>query len=252
MDEDVSISQWARWIESSERIAVLSGAGISVPSGIPDFRSDQGIYQNAENRNVFDVEAFLENPAPYYAFARWFYPKVRAAAPNAAHRALAEWERCGHDVCIATQNVDDLHQRAGSSRVYPVHGSMLTSVCRRCGNRMETVKLDAAIRQGEIPRCNCGGVLKPEITFFGEALPQDAWMESARAMQQADLVLVVGSSLTVYPAASLPEYRPPDSRLVIINRDETPLDCEADLVFHGDMIPVFDALQKLLTTRCRT
>ncbi len=243
MEDDVSISQLARWIEASERLAVLSGAGISVPSGIPDFRSDQGVYQNAENRNVFDLEAFLEDPSPYYAFARWFYPRVRAAAPNAAHRALADWERCGHEVRIATQNVDDLHQRAGSSSVYPVHGSMRTSSCRRCGRKVDTAELEAAILEGAIPRCGCGGVFKPEITFFGEGLPQEAWLFAARAMQQAELVLVVGSSLTVYPAASLPEYRPDGSRLVIINREETPLDSEADLVIHGDMIPVFEALQ---------
>jgi NAD-dependent deacetylase len=256
------IAQVAKWVLAADHIAVLTGAGISTASGIPDFRSAAGIYATRASENIFDIELFRRDPAPFYTFAAWFYPVITNAQPNAAHNVLADWERGGKQIEIATQNVDDLHQRAGSQRVYPVHGSWLTSRCEKCSKDWKTSdvvfpgigksrgrfskprKIPAEIfpldfargRQAlEIPRCECGGVLKPDITFFGEDLPGTAWGCALAAMQNASLILVLGTSLTVFPAASLPDYRRWDARLVIINRDPTPLDSTAHAVLRGDL-----------------
>ncbi len=233
-----NVEQLSKWVRGANLIAVLTGAGISTASGIPDFRSASGIYSDERNVNVFDLDAFNRDPSIYYNFARAFYPQVRDAQPNAAHRALAAW---GNAVVI-TQNVDDYHQRAGSDPVYTVHGNHIYSTCRSCGRQVETAALYPVIEAGEIPHCACGGVYKPNITFFGEMLPEYDWQESVKAMSKADLVLVLGTSLQVYPAAGLPGYRPWNARLAIINRDPTPLDSEAQLVIHGDICDVMAAV----------
>jgi NAD-dependent deacetylase len=240
-----SIQQLAEWVASAESIVALTGAGISTASGIPDFRSASGIYSDDHNVNVFDLDAFRRDPSIFYTFAREFYPQVRDAQPNAAHCALADWQRQGKDVTVITQNVDDYHQRAGSDPVYTVHGNYIYSSCQSCGARTESELLFTAIEKGDIPHCDCGGIFKPDITFFGEMLPEVDWNASVRAMQRADLVLVLGSSLTVYPAAGLPDYRPRASRLVIINHDPTPLDHEAHLVFHNDLCAVMTAVSEM-------
>ena len=219
-------------------MVALTGAGISTGSGIPDFRSASGIYSNDRNINVFDLDAFHRDPSIFYTFAREFYPQVRNAQPNAAHRALAAM----NNLTVVTQNVDDYHQRAGSAPVYTVHGNHIHSTCLSCGGQIETEILFPIIGNGDIPHCVCGGIYKPNITFFGEMLPDYDWMESVWAMSEADLVLVLGTSLAVYPAASLPGYRPWNARLVIINRDPTPLDGEAQLVIHDDLCDVMESV----------
>lgn len=229
-------------IDQAQSIAVLTGAGISTASGIPDFRSAGGLYADKSKVNVFDMDAFIENPLIFYNFAKEFYPKVRDASPNAAHAKLAQWGREGKRITVITQNVDDYHQRAGSDPVYTVHGSFITSTCRSCGKHTETEKLLPSIQAGEIPRCECGGVFKPGITFFGEMLPEYDWTSSIRAISKTDLLLVIGTSLTVFPAARLPDYRTANTPLVIINRDPTPLDSRATLIFRGDICEVMRAL----------
>ena len=229
-------------VERARSIAVLTGAGISTASGIPDFRSAGGLYADKRNVNVFDMDAFRRDPSIFYNFAREFYPKVRDASPNAAHHKLAAWGRSGEKVSVITQNVDDYHQRAGSNPVYTVHGSFITSTCCSCGERTETEKLFPSIQQGEIPHCRCGGIFKPDITFFGEMLPEYDWNASAKAISESDLLLVIGTSLTVYPAARLPDYKHMNTPMVIINRDPTPLDDKASLVFHEDICEVMEAL----------
>ncbi len=235
------IKAFADLVSSSGIIAVLTGAGISTASGIPDFRSADGIYSR-RSANVFDIGEFHRNPSGFYDFAREFYPMVKKAAPNEAHRALAKWEKQGKDIRIATQNIDDLHQRAGSSRVYPVHGTVLTSTCPGCGRTCLTAELEPKVMAGHLPTCACGGVFKPDIVFFGEMLPESAWNHSVQAMAEADLVLILGTSLAVYPAAALPDSRRTDARVVVVNRDPTPLDRFADLVFHDDLTTVFERL----------
>ncbi len=232
------VERLSELIRGARSIVALTGAGISTASGIPDFRSASGIYSDERNVNVFDLAAFNRDPSIFYDFARAFYPQVLAAAPNAAHRALAALD----NVVVVTQNVDDFHQRAGSDPVYTVHGNHIHSTCQSCGGRIETEKLVPIIERGDIPHCVCGGVYKPNITFFGEMPPEYDWTESVKAMSAADLVLVLGTSLAVYPAASLPGYRPWNARLVIINRDPTPLDSEAQLVIHGDLREVMEGL----------
>ncbi len=241
-----SIHQLAEWVESADRIVALTGAGISTGSGIPDFRSASGIYSNSQNVNVFDMNAFIRNPSIFYAFARKFYPQVRDAQPNAAHCALAEWQHRGKDVIVVTQNVDDYHQRAGSSPVYTVHGNHIHSSCLKCGDQIETATLYPLIDQGEIPRCICGGVYKPDITFFGEMLPEYDWNASVDAISRCDLLLVLGSSLVVYPASGLPGYRPWNARMAIINHDPTPLDSEAQLVIHDDLCAIMESVSEML------
>ena len=239
---NTSVRQLEDLLRQTGSIAVLTGAGISTASGIPDFRSAAGIYSDERNVNVFDLPAFRRDPSIFYRFARRFYPQVRDAQPNAAHRALAEWQRRGLDLTVITQNVDDYHQRAGSNPVHTVHGNFILSTCCRCGAKTETETLLPLIERGDIPHCACGGVYKPDITFFGEMLPEADWNASVDAIRRSSLVLVLGTSLTVYPAASLPEYRPAHSRLVIVNRDPTPLDDAAHLVIHDDLCATLSAV----------
>jgi NAD-dependent deacetylase len=239
------IEQLAKMVAEVDSIAVLTGAGISTASGIPDFRSASGIYAAESNINVFDLDAFVRDPSIFYNFARMFYPQVRDARPNSAHRALAEWQQRGKDITIVTQNVDDYHQRAGSAPVYTVHGNHIHSSCMKCDARVETETLFPIIGSGEIPYCSCGGVFKPDITFFGEMLPEYDWEASVRAISEADLILVLGTSLTVHPAAGLPGYRRPGSRLAIINRDPTTLDSSADCVIHDDLCAVMEKISSL-------
>jgi len=234
--------QLSEWIADAGSIAVLTGAGISTASGIPDFRSASGIYSDDKNVNVFDLDAFSRDPSIFYTFAREFYPQVRDAQPNAAHRTLAEWQRRGKDVTVVTQNVDDYHQRAGSDPVYTVHGNYIHSTCLNCSDKVETAALFPMVEQGDIPHCRCGGIYKPDITFFGEMLPEYDWNAAVQAISEADLVLVLGTSLAVYPAASLPGYRRWNARLAIVNRDPTPLDHDASLVIHEDLCDVMESV----------
>lgn len=239
------IEQAAQWLREARRVAVLTGAGISTESGIPDFRSADGLYADGRNVNVFDLRAFLDDPKPFYDFARRFYPLVISAQPNEAHRLLAEWEtKWNKDIRIATQNIDDFHQRAGSTRVYPVHGDFRTSACQACGAISATELWVPVVMRGEVPRCACGGVIKPNITFFGEMLPENAWRNSVEAMARADLVLILGTSLQVYPAAALPDYAPPAARVVIVNRDTTERDGMADIVLRGALSEVLRAIHE--------
>jgi len=236
------IQKLSAMVDFAQSIAVITGAGISTASGIPDFRSAGGLYADQRNINVFDLDAFHRDPSIFYNFAREFYPKVRNAKPNAAHLKLAQWSRAGEDITVITQNVDDYHQRAGSSPIYTVHGSFLTSSCIACGKNTKTEKLFPLIEKGEIPHCACGGIFKPDITFFGEMLPEYDWNAAIEAISKADLLLVIGTSLSVFPAANLPNYCSLNTPTVIINRDPTPLDDKATLVFHEDICEVMKVL----------
>ena len=238
------VERAAECVRHARRLAVLSGAGISTESGIPDFRSPTGLYSDERNANVFDIASFRADPSAFYRFAARFYPMVASAEPNAAHRVLAKWEAGGRDVRIATQNIDDLHQRAGSTRVFPVHGTVRTSTCQQCGKTCDSKSLAPEVVAGKIPLCKCGGVFKPDITFFGELLPEQAWEEAATAMSRADVVMVLGSSLSVYPAASLPDRRPPSSRLIIVNRAATHLDGAADVVSRDNLAEFMEELDR--------
>jgi NAD-dependent deacetylase len=239
--ENEKIATLRKWLDEAKSIVFLTGAGISTESGIPDFRSPSaGIYFKGTSANVFDIGTFYRDPSVYYKFAQEFCDLMVRAEPNAAHRAIvALGQRPDKRVTVVTQNIDDLHQRAGSDPVWCVHGNLEWSRCLRCGKRIKTSELIDPIRRGEVPRHDCGGVFKPEVTFFGEMLPERDFMEGQAAISRADLLVVVGSSLVVYPAASLPFARRRNCRYAIINRDPTDQDRLANLVIHaaaGDVL----------------
>ena len=226
----------------AERIAFLTGAGMSTESGIPVFRSPTGLYAGGVNEDVFDIDVFRSRPEVFYEFAYRFLDTVRRAQPNAGHRAMAALaRRPGKRVDVITQNIDTLHQDAGSPLVHPVHGTLATSRCVGCTVQVPTSELWPAIEAGRVPRHQCGGVFKPEIVFFGEPLPEVAFAAAEYAVCQADLLVIAGTSLAVYPAAGLPQGRSRACGLVIINRSPTPLDREADLVFRESIGSVLSA-----------
>ena len=242
MEKTEKIAQFSEILRKAKKIAVLSGAGMSTESGIPDFRSSNGLYSYT-SEEVFDLGNFLRKPESFYEIIAPLYDSIMKSEPNAGHLALHELEeKYGKTVVVATQNIDGLHQKAGSRIVHELHGGMLSLTCQKCGGQVPASALDAQLRSGKVVRHEptCMGVMKPDIVFYGEMLPQDALMKSYKAMTQADLVLVLGTSLAVYPAAGLPSERSRDAELVIINRTATPLDGEATLVFHesiGEILP---------------
>ena len=230
-------------LDAAARIVFLTGAGMSTESGIPDFRSATWLYAGGVGEEVFDIDVFRRRPEVFYAFAQRFLDAVRRARPNAGHAAMAALaRRPGRSVVVVTQNIDTLHQDAGSPRVHPVHGTLATSRCEACARQVATSTLWPEIEAGAVPRhAGCGGVFKPEIVFFGEPLPEDVFAAAARAVREADLLVVAGTSLAVYPAAGLPRLRAPTCRLAIVNRTPTPLDNEADWRFHDSIGAVFGA-----------
>lgn len=229
---DDNLKRLVELLANAKNIACLTGAGMSTESGIPDFRSSNGLYNTVTSEEVFDIEAFHRDPDSFYKVIGPLYCAILEAEPNKGHKALAELEeRFGKNVHVATQNIDALHQRAGSSVVHEVHGTMTTMTCTKCGASVPSGSFLELFRKGEVPFCKCGGVMKPDITFFGEALPEDQFINAMRAFEKCDLALVCGTSLSVYPAASLPSFRRTGVPLVIINRTETPQDMQATLVF---------------------
>lgn len=229
-----------RWIEESERIVFFGGAGVSTESGIPDFRSVDGLYnqQFEYPPETIISRSFYEEDPEY--FFRFYREKMLPLGyePNITHRVLVRWEQEGKLAAVVTQNIDGLHQKAGSERVYELHGSVLRNYCTVCGEfyTAEFVKEAAGI-----PRCTCGGIVKPDVVLYEEALDGDMIQGSIEAICDADLLIVAGTSLTVYPAAGLLRYYR-GNRMVLINRDATPYDDEADLVFHQSLGEVFSKL----------
>lgn len=229
--------QLQQWISESRRIVFFGGAGVSTESGIPDFRSVDGLYRQQYDdppETVLSHSYFMEKPEQFFRFYR---SKMLApdARPNAAHRKLAELERAGKLSAVITQNIDGLHQKAGSRRVLELHGSVYRNACQRCGERYT---LDQVMQAPGVPRCACGGVIKPEVVLYGEKLDGSVLRQSAEAIRSADLMIVGGTSLAVYPAAGLVDHYS-GSRLVLINRQRTPLDSRADLVLHVPIGQVF-------------
>ena len=229
-----------QWIAESERIVFFGGAGVSTESGIPDFRSVDGLYNQKFDyppEQIISHTFFRRRPEYFYRFYREKMLPL-GFEPNITHKVLARWEQEGRLSAVVTQNIDGLHQKAGSKKVYELHGSVLRNYCQRCGkfHSAEFVKNAAGV-----PKCDCGGTVKPDVVLYEESLDQDTIEKSAMAIYQADLLIVAGTSLTVYPAAGLIRYYRGD-RLVLINRDETPYDRHADLVFHESLGDIFGQL----------
>ena len=229
-----------KWVSESNRIVFFGGAGVSTESGIPDFRSVDGLYsQKFEYPPETIISHSFYEKRPEYFF-RFYREKMLPLGfePNITHRVLARWEQAGKLSAVVTQNIDGLHQKAGSRRVYELHGSVLRNYCTRCG------KFHSAefVRDAEgIPRCACGGIVKPDVVLYEESLDQDCIEKSVMAIRSADMLIVAGTSLTVYPAAGLINYYR-GNRLVLINRDATAFDNRADLVFHESLGNIFDKL----------
>lgn len=229
-----------QWVAESQRIVVFTGAGVSTESGIPDFRSADGLYSQKFDYPPETIisHSFYERKPEY--FFRFYREKMLPLdyEPNITHKVLARWEREGKLLAVVTQNIDGLHQKAGSKRVYELHGSVLRNYCTRCGKFYPA----EFIRDSKgVPKCDCGGIVKPDVVLYEEGLDQPTIEASVRAIHNADLLIVAGTSLTVYPAAGLIDYYP-GNRLVLINRDETPRDGAADLVLHESLGEVFSQL----------
>ena len=221
-------------IESAKCVAALTGAGVSTLCGIPDFRGPQGLYRNPDAERIFDIDWFDRDPSVYYRGCRELVYGLGQFKPGPVHFALKRLEDAGRLVGIITQNIDMLHQKAGSSTVYEVHGSPLMHHCRICGAGATFDEVMSMVganggpeKLGEpyVPRCPCGGVFKPDITFFGESLPEEAFTKSQELAIKADVMLVLGTSLTVFPAAGLPRLTlQRGGKVFIVNAQATSLD----------------------------
>jgi len=215
-------------LESARCVGCLTGAGVSTLSGIPDFRGPQGLYRNPDAERIFDIDWFDRDPSVYYRGCAELVYGLDAFEPGPVHRALKRLEDIGKLAGIATQNIDMLHQKAGSSHVYEVHGSPILHHCRRCGAEKTFAEIQAMRNAAEVPHCACGGAFKPDITFFGEMLPEAAFASAQRLAASSDVFLVLGTSLTVYHAAGIPEIAlRAGAKVFIVNGQPTPLDGSA-------------------------
>ncbi len=236
-------------ITEADHVVALTGAGVSTASGVPSFRGADGVWGTEFDPADFHYSRFQADPGGFWAerldlSARMFPEDV---APNAAHSALADLEQAGHLDALLTQNVDGLHQSAGSGSVVELHGNGRRVACQECGTRLDADPVEARARGGELPpECSCGGVLKPDTVLFGEQLPPDTLGEARRHAREADVFLAAGSSLTVEPAASLPRVAArTGARLALVNLEETPVTARADDDIRAD---VTDILPEIAAT----
>lgn len=228
------------WIEQAHRAVFFGGAGVSTESGIPDFRSVDGLYHQKFDyppETIISRSFFDRRPEEFFKFYREKMLPL-GFEPNVTHRVLARLEQEGHLAAVVTQNIDGLHQKAGSRRVFELHGSVLRNHCMRCGRAYPATFIRDC---PGVPRCDCGGIVKPDVVLYEEPLDEKTLTGAVKAIARADLLIVGGTSLTVYPAAGLLRYYGGD-RLVLINRDETPYDNEASLVLHESLGEVFSRL----------
>ena len=235
-----AVEKLKQWIAESNRIVFFGGAGVSTESGIPDFRSVDGLYNQKFEyppETIISHSFYLRKPEYFFNFYREKMLPL-GFEPNITHKVLARWEEEGKLSAVVTQNIDGLHQKAGSKKVYELHGSVLRNYCVRCRKFHSAEFVRDAVG---VPRCDCGGIVKPDVVLYEENLNSRTIEKSVNAIADADLLIVAGTSLTVYPAAGLIHYYR-GNRLVLINRDATPFDSQADLVFHESLGNVFSQL----------
>ena len=236
--------EFKKMINEAHSIVVFTGAGISVPSGIPDFRSADGIYNQktkikASPEEIISHSFFMSNTEDFYDFykEKMCYPK---AEPNAAHKYFADLEKKGKKVIVVTQNIDGLHQKAGSKYVYELHGTIHQNFCMKCGRLFG---LDYVMNSKGVPHCDkCGGIIKPNVVLYEEGLDEDTIQRSISAIMTCDLLIIIGTSLRVYPAAGFIRYFR-GRYLVVINKDSTSYDSNCDLVFNEDVINVINNIK---------
>ncbi len=220
-----------QWLSESENIVFFGGAGVSTESKIPDFRSTDGLYNQQyayPPETILSHTFYMRRPEEFYRFYRnkMLFPD---AEPNRAHKALAKLEQEGRLRAVITQNIDGLHQKAGSREVLELHGSVLRNYCTKCG---KFYGLEAVLESEGVPRCTCGGVIKPDVVLYEEGLDQHTLQKAVYYISNADVLIIGGTSLTVYPAAGLSDYYG-GKKLVLINKSVTPMDSRADLVISG-------------------
>ena len=231
-------------VNNSRRIVFFGGAGVSTESGIPDFRGQDGLYRMkyaVPPETIISASYFHAHPEEFFRFYR-DKMLVLNAQPNAAHKKLAQWERAGKLHAVVTQNIDGLHQAAGSRRVYELHGSVHRNHCLAC---KKSYPASFIARSSGVPRCSCGGIVKPDVVLYEEPLDGEVIEGALAAIASADTLIVAGTSLTVYPAASFVSYFRGEN-LVLINRDPTPLDGQCTLVLHEKVGQVLGALPSYL------
>ena len=247
------IDELVELLQNAKKCLAFTGAGVSTLSGIPDFRGPNGIFaqkfQSWTVEELHDIRIFRSHPEAFYQYARNSWYLLDTLKANIVHQVLAELEANGLLKAVYTQNIDMLHQQAGSKRVEEIHGTLETHSCLNCGKKFFFPEIKKTVLAGEVPCCDqCHGLVKPDVIFFGEMLNQDLLERGRRDFSEADLVLVLGSSLTVQPAASLPLLAIKNhSKLVIINSQPTPYDQFATLLFQ-DLKQVFTAIQQKLNS----
>jgi NAD-dependent deacetylase len=235
-----NLELFKQWVRESGSIVFFGGAGVSTESGIPDFRSVDGLYNQKFEyppETIISHSFYKRDPSYFFRFYREKMLPL-GFEPNITHWTLARWEEEGKLSAVVTQNIDGLHQKAGSKQVFELHGSVLRNYCSRCGKFFSAEFVRDA---SDVPLCSCGGIVKPDVVLYEEGLDADTLDGAIDAIQNADLLIVAGTSLTVYPAAGLIRYFKGD-HLVLINRDPTPYDHIADLVIHDSLGNVFREL----------
>lgn len=244
------IERAARLFLDSKYAIALTGAGISTPSGIPDFRSTKdGLWTKYDPMEVASLYTFRIRPEKFYSWFRPLTKMIIEAQPNAAHIALARLEQAGILKEIVTQNIDGLHQRSGSEKVQEIHGTMNSLTCVSCFNKHNSSEfLEAFIEKGEIPHCSqCGSILKPDAILVGEQLPMRTWKAVEMAVKRCDLMLIAGSSLEVVPVARLPyEAVSRGAKLIVINNEPTYIDSRAEVVLHQDVADALPSIADLI------
>ena len=235
------IQQLKEWVKESENIVFFGGAGVSTESNIPDFRGVDGLYRKQYKyppETIISHSFYVKNTAEFYRFYRskMLFPDAK---PNKAHLALAKLEAIGKLKAVITQNIDGLHQEAGSRKVLELHGSVKRNYCSRCGKFYGLEEMLKAIGPDEIPTCSCGGIIKPDVVLYEESLDQTVLSQAVPYIDRADMLIVGGTSLTVYPAAGLIDYYK-GNKLVLINKTVTPMDGKADLAISDSLGKVLD------------
>jgi len=250
---DARIAKGIELIGASQKILVFTGAGLSTESGIPDFRSPGGIWERYDPADFYFQKFISDENArvKYWQMSTEFYDTIRDAVPNRAHLAIKTLEDRGKLLAVVTQNIDNLHHKAGNSpeKIIELHGTVISVSCLSCRKKYERDDIQTRLSSGvEVPYCDdCGGILKPDTISFGQAMPQEEMERSIRYAGQCDLCIVLGSSLVVYPAASVPIHAAQSgARLMIINRDPTPQDPEADLVIRMSVSEALDRMLQIL------
>ena len=239
---DKKIVDFKRMIAESNNIVFFGGAGVSTESGIPDFRSKDGLYSQKYKYNpetILSHEFFIENPEEFYKFYKEKMNCVNVK-PNITHYALAKLEEVGKLTCIVTQNIDGLHQKAGSKNVAELHGSIYKNYCMKCKKSFSAVEV---FESKAVPKCECSGIIKPDVVLYGEGLKTNTCYNAIEAIKNADMLIVGGTSLAVYPACSYIDYFK-GKNLVIINKDEVEYDCSPTLVIKSSLGDVFEEVIK--------